>query len=312
MQGTAFLGPAAGQPREFVFGARDRVDEVFDLSRSVRDQRFLYIRNFMPHLSWMPPECFSDGSPFRREFKRLAAENKLTAGPLTYAAPRKALEELYDTDADPQQMHNLAASPTHQATLEKMRSALRAWMMETRDAGLLTEPQVWDRIGATGTPFELAHDDAKYPLARLLAAADLVGRSEAVPKQTKLLRDADDGVRYWAAVGLHAAGPNAESARPALREALKDASAVVRIEAAAALVELGETAEPLRVLEQELRSKRRDAALHAARALQLLGNRARPAWPVMRQVRAQARRDEKTVGDPAMFLRFSLESALAQ
>ena len=176
MQGVAFLGEAAGQPREFVFGARDRVDEVFELSRSVRDRRFLYIRNFMPHLSWMPPECFSDASTFRRELKRLAAEGKLNAAQLTYAAPRKPLEELYDTDADPHQIHNLAAAPAHRATLEKMRRALREWLLTTRDAGFLTEPQMWERMGATGTPLELARDDAKYPLARLLDAADLVGR----------------------------------------------------------------------------------------------------------------------------------------
>ncbi|MBI4326357.1 MAG: sulfatase, partial [Chloroflexi bacterium] len=119
MQGAAFLGPVAGAPREFVFGARDRVDEAFDLSRSVRDGRFLYIRNFMPHFSWMPPEGYSDASAFRRELKRLAAEGKLGAGPLTYAASRKSLEELYDTDVDPHQIHNLAASPAHHATLAK-------------------------------------------------------------------------------------------------------------------------------------------------------------------------------------------------
>ena len=86
----------------------------------------------------------------------------------------------------------------------------------------------------------------------------------------------------------------------------------MRVEAAATLVELGDSTEALRVLENELRSPRRDAALHAARALQLLGERARPVWPAMREVCEQARQDEKQVGDPAMFLRFSLESALAQ
>jgi len=258
----------------------------------------------------MPPENFSDGSTFRREFKRLAAEDKLSAVQLTYAAPDKPLEELYDTDADPHQIRNLAADRGHRATLERMQRTLRGWLLETRDAGFLTEPQVWERIGTKGTPFDLARDEAKYPLARLLDAADLVSRPVSVPQQTRLLRDPDDGVRYWAAVGLHAAGQAAEPARGALREALKDASAVVRIEAAATLTDLGETGEPLQVLEKELRASRLDVALHAARALELLGNSARPAWPAMREVCDWARREEKTVGDPAMFLRFSLESAL--
>jgi len=312
MQGRAFLGDAVGEPRAFVFGARDRVDEAFDLSRSVRDARFLYVRNFMPHLSWMQPENYSDGSTFRRELTRLAHEGRLNPAQLTYAAPHKLLEELYDTDADPHQIHNLAADPAHRATLERMRRTLREWLLKTRDAGFLTEPQVWERIGSAGTPLDLAREDARYPLARLLDVADLVGRPEAVSEQVKLLRDVDDGVRYWAAVGLHGSGRAAAPARPALRDALKDSSAVVRIEAAAALVELDDAAESLRVLQDELRSSRPDVALHAARALQLLGDRARPVWPAMREVCERARREEPTVGDGAMFLRFSLESALEQ
>ena len=85
-QGTAFLGADAGRAREYVYGARDRVDEAFDLSRSVRDGRWLYIRNFMPHLSWMQPEGYSDQSAFRRDLKRLFAEGKLEAGAAMYAA----------------------------------------------------------------------------------------------------------------------------------------------------------------------------------------------------------------------------------
>lgn len=312
MQGTPFLGRATGIPRRFVFGARDRVDEAFDLSRSVRDHRYLYIRNFLPHLSWMPPENYSDGSSFRRELRRLAAAGQLGPAPMTYAAPTKPLEELYDAESDPQQIHNLANSPAHQATLKRMRALLHETLFSTRDAGFLTEPQVWDRIGPTGTPLELTRADSRYPLKRLLAAADLVGRTQAVPQQRRLLRDADDGVRFWAAVGLHAAGAEATPARDALSQALKDPCAVVRIEAAAALVDLGDRTQALRCLETELRSPRRDVALHAARTLELLGSRAQPVRSALQEVLEQARRDEPAAGDPAMFLRFSLESALAE
>jgi arylsulfatase A-like enzyme len=312
MQGELFLGKAAGPPRQCVFGARDRVDEAFDLSRSVRDRRYLYIRNFMPHLSWMQPEAYSDASAFRRQMARLAAEGKLNPAQLRYAAPRKPLEELYDTETDPHQVHNLADSPAHRTVLNHMRQTLRAWLLRSRDVGFLTEPQVWDRIGTNRTPYELARDEAEYPLDRLLEAAELVGRPEAVPQQIALLNHVHDGIRYWAAVGLHAAGEAARPATAALRRALHDSCAVVRIEAAAALVELGEPEAALAVLQKELQSARYDVALHAARALQLLGARARPAWPVMRQVLERVRRDEPTVGDPAMFVRFSLETALAQ
>jgi len=307
MQGGAFLGAAAGEPRRFVYGTRDRVDEVFDLSRSVRDDRWLYIRNFMPHLSWMPPERFSDGSTFRQELKRLAAAGRLDADQLAYAAPRRALEELYDTLADPHQLRNLAASPLHRARLETMRGELRKWQIESRDAGLLAEPQVWDRIGAEGTPFDLARDARRYPLERLLEAADLVGRNEGWEQRVKLLADADDGLRYWAAVGCSAARSLPESARIVLRERLADSSAVVRIEAASALAHQGETEESLPVLGAALVKDEPEAALHAARALELLGPRAISLRAEMRQALERA---QGQGSDMMMFIRFSLEASL--
>lgn len=310
-QGSAFLGPDAGTPRDFVYGARDRVDEAFDLSRSVRDTRWLYIRNFMPHLSWMQPEGYSDASTFRQEFKRLAAAGKLSPAPMTYAAPHRALEELYDTEADPDQLHNLAAAPEHRAVLEKMRAELRRWQLATRDAGFIAEPQIWTRIGSDGTPWALAHDDKRYPLARLLDAADAVGRDDTAPLARKWLREADDGVRYWAAVGLRARTQLADADLGALRTALHDTSPVVRIEAAAALAAHGETSESLPVLTAALRDDSREVALHAARALELLGPVAKPAYPAMKARLATAREAEEKGDVISMFIRFSLEAALA-
>ncbi len=309
VEGRAFLGPAAGQPRRLVYGARDRVDEVFDLSRSVRDDRWLYIRNYMPHLSAMPPERFSDGSAFRQELKRLAAEGRLGPPQLTYAAPRRAAEELYDTASDTHQVHNLAALPEHQARLETMRAELRDWQLETRDAGFLTEPQVWERLGEKMTPFELARDAERYPIRRLLDAAGLGGRGDAWREQVELLADGDGGVRYWAAMGLGAAGKLPETARAALRQRLSDSSPVVRIEAAGALARMGETGEPLAVLAEALAADSPEVALHAARTLELLGERAREALPAMRRALDLARANEKS-GDMPMFIRFSLEAAM--
>jgi uncharacterized sulfatase len=308
-QGIAFLGPAAGRPREFVFGARDRVDEAFDLARSVRDGRWLYIRNFMPHLSWMQPERYSDAAPFRQEFKRLGAEGKLGVDQLGYAAPRRALEELYDTQADPHQLRNLATEPAHRGTLERLRGALRAWMIASRDAGLLTEPQMWERIQPAGTPFEFAQNPRRYPLARLLDAADLAGRPDAEGRQIRLLRERDDALRYWGALGLGAAEQLSARSRAALERVLDDASPVVRIEAAAALARGGVTGRPLHVLESELSISRPETMLHAARALELLGEKARAAQPAMEKALAFAR-EQEAKSEIFLFVRFSLEAAL--
>jgi uncharacterized sulfatase len=309
-QGSAFLGADGGTPREFVHGARDRVDEAFDVARSVRDGRWLYIRNFMPHLSWMQPEGYSDQSTFRRELKLLAAKNELKGGAKMYAAPRRPLEELYDTQADPAQLHNLADDAQHQATLKEMRIALRQWQLETRDAGFITEPDMWSRLNAAETPCGIAQVDTRYPLARLLDAAAGVGRDDQAAKQRDLLQDADAGVRYWAALGLRARSALDEQDRAVLRAALKDAAPVVRIEAATALASHDEAANALPVLQAALSDPSREIALHAARALELLGPAARPLHADMRAVLETMRVAEQSDDTMAMFVRFALEAAL--
>src|SRR5689334_20655654 len=52
MQGHAFLGRYEEPPQEFLFGFRGRMDERYDMMRSVRDQRYVYIRNYMPHRTY--------------------------------------------------------------------------------------------------------------------------------------------------------------------------------------------------------------------------------------------------------------------
>jgi arylsulfatase A-like enzyme len=310
MQGTPFLGPEAGdeKPREYVFGARDRVDEAFDCARCVRDENYLYIRTFMPHISYNQPSFYSDQGEIRQEITRLAAAGELTSDAQRhYAGPARPREELYDTARDPRQIQNLAASPEHQAVKERLRRRLEEWMARTHDLGFMPEAMMAARW-PDATPYERAQDPSAYPRKQLLAAAKLVGGGPAaVREQAGLLQDPDAAVRYWAAVGLNAAGEAAAPAAAALRAALADASPVVRIEAAATLCNVNEANTGLPLLEHELKNDDLRVALHAARALELLGEKARPVLPSMQAI---YRRVEKQPGDPAMFMRFALEPAI--
>jgi arylsulfatase A-like enzyme len=308
MMGRAFLGPAAAEPRVYVYGARDRVDEACDLSRSVRDGRWLYIRNYLPHLSWNQPEGYSDQAELRRELTRLAKAGSLNSTQLTYAGPRKPREELYDTTDDPWQVRNLADTPAHRPVLERLRREHQRWLSETRDLGFLPEAEAWRRSTNT-TPWQMARQSEAYPLERILAAADLVGRADVVASQQRLLTKPDAAVRYWAAVGLRAVGPQAQPARDALRQALEDVSPCVRVEAAGALANLGDADRALPVLQAELRSWDLEVALQSARSLQMLGEVARPALARMRAALADAAAKEAQ-SDFYMYLRFSLGAAL--
>jgi len=308
MQGRAFLGRTAARPRRRIYGARDRVDEAFDLARSVRDANWLYVRNYMPHVSYNQPSYYSDLGEIRAEITRLAKAGKLTSpAQRHYAGPTRPLEELYDTANDPHQVHNLAGEAKHKPRLETMREALRRRLLETRDLGFLPELDMAARSRG-GTPYEMARREGAYPLERILAAAELVGTGpDSMPVQIRLLNDTDPAVRYWAAVGLRALGAKARPARDALTAALADASPAVRIEAAWALAELGPAEKPLRLLMKELEGANKRAALRAARALEMLGAKARPALAAMKRALAAARKGK---GDSNMFIRFALDPAV--
>ncbi len=303
--GRAFLGPHAGATRSYIFGARDRVDEAYELSRAVRDGRWLYIRNFMPHLSWLAPEGYSDQAALRRELVRLAREGAMNEPRFAWAAPRKPLEELYDSEADPWQLRNLAGDPDHAATLSRLREMLRQHLLEMRDLGFMPEWRL-AMLAADGTPpAAAAADDATWPCARVLETAEGVGRPEAAAMLLERTRDVDPSVRWWACVGLRSIGLRSDECREALRRLLRDCPPV-RIEAAAALVDGWAMRDALEVLADAVRSEDEREAVHAARALQLLGPAAAPVADAMRAAlqRAQGR------GDWPMYLRFSLEPAL--
>jgi hypothetical protein len=337
MQGTPFLGAAAGAPRQYVYGARDRIDEAYDLARSVRDHEYLYIRTYMPHLSYNQPSAYSDTADIRQEIERLARRGRLSGPQLAYAGPTRPREELYAVGEDPRQLKNLVYSDSHQEALSRMRRELEGWIRRTRDVGFLPEADVWARLDGHATPWDLARDAEAYPQERITAAAVLVGREDALEDQTELLSDPDAAVRYWAAVGLAASGRSPAKSREALHTALADPSAVVRIAAAGALArharlevaaasDLGAdpAAEPasepdpegqadldaaLAVLKNELAGDDLDAALLACRTLELLGDRARPA---RRAMQSAADRFADAEGDQALFIRFSTGAFLTR
>ncbi|MBN1108959.1 MAG: sulfatase [Bacteroidales bacterium] len=142
MQGMPFLGKQAAPPRDAVFAARDRVDESYDMIRSVRTKDYLYIRNYYPNEPfpiWVP---YLSNMPIYKEMLRLDAEGKLTGPQKSWMAYSRAPEELYDVKADPYQIKNLIDDPKYKTILDDLRSRHKEWTMETKDMGHLNEPEM--------------------------------------------------------------------------------------------------------------------------------------------------------------------------
>ncbi len=308
MQGRAFLGGQAGEPRRYIFAARDRVDEVLECSRTVCDSRYQYIRNYLPHRPRMQRSHYSEVTPIRKELRRLAAAGKLAGGAAWLMQPAKPPEELYDITRDPHEIRNLAGSPEHREILERMRKALRDWMIRTRDTGLLPEPELVRRA-AGGSPYDMARQPGAFDVERILEAAELVGRGvKKLPELEALLEDKDSAVRYWAAAGLTALGAEARPAAGALRKALEDSSPCVRIAAAEALARIGREREALPVLSQCVLDQDSRVQLQAAIALVALGGKARPLKAVLQK----ALRIESKPQQHRRYVQWALEGLLEE
>lgn len=202
LQGKAFLGEFATEEPKYIYGFRDRMDERYDMSRAIRDERFMYIRNFYPQ---RPQGAYLDymfQTPTTRVWKQLFDDGKLDAAQNFFWQPKPS-EELYDIQADPHQVTNLADAGEHSTTLARFRDALKDWMLDTKDVGLMPEGLMLERAG-DGSPYELGQDAGRYPVELLYDVADTATRPSDgdLPKLLDRRVDGDEAVRYWVASGL--------------------------------------------------------------------------------------------------------------
>ena len=136
IQGRSFLGPRLGSERKYVYAARDRMDERYDTIRAVRDKRYKYIRNYEPHKPGFQFIDYAERSVIHQEIRRLEATGSLPAEVSAMLASSKHPEEFYDLEADPHEINNLADSPDHRSTLQRLRTAHEKWLFETRESGI--------------------------------------------------------------------------------------------------------------------------------------------------------------------------------
>ncbi len=139
LEGQPFLG-AEVRGRDFVMAARDRCDETVDRIRAVRTKRFKYIRNFFLDRPYNQQNIYKDTSyPPLQVMRQLHEEGKLTVAQGLFMSSRRPEEELYDLEADPNEVNNLAGSPGVQPTLERLREMLHRWIEESGDQGAIPE-----------------------------------------------------------------------------------------------------------------------------------------------------------------------------
>lgn len=148
LQGQDFGTPAI-EPREYVYASRDRIDEVPDRQRAVRDLRFKYIR------SWYPQQPESTGVKFRdnvamvQEMREIYARGELDAvQSLWFEAPGE--ERLFDLQADPYEVNNIAGDPAYTNDLARLRGVMDRWLHRVGDWSDQPESEMAERFQPGG------------------------------------------------------------------------------------------------------------------------------------------------------------------
>lgn len=274
MQGEAFLGAQQKTEHQYVYGFRGRMDERIDFSRAVRDKKFRYIRNYLPHriygqyleYLWRAPSLQS----WQDEFKA----GKLNAIQSKFWQ-KKPAEELFDVLADPHNVKNLADDPKYASDLIRLRKANKDWLVKSQDVGFIPEAILSDV--AANIPLRDYAVSGKCNLKRIQETADWASsrKTSYTGELIKRLSDTDPTVRYWAATGLLIL--KAKSGKAGLTSAVKDTEPAVRIAAAEALYQIGEKELAISTLTEALQVKNIAARVQALNALSNIGADAAPA-----------------------------------
>lgn len=212
-------GHQCAPARQYLFGHRDRMDEQEDTIRTVRDQRFRYLRNYHPDRPYLQHHEYADQMSTWREMRRLRFEeaNQLAIGeqpnqlsPIQrhFLASTKPPEELYDLQADPYETVNLADDMRYAADMQRLRVALEQWQQRYGDLGMLPEEQLLQRWRPDGVQQVTAAPQLKYVDGILVASCATEGASIAwtadppqpgkAPNMFSLIAgDPDTGGRSW-------------------------------------------------------------------------------------------------------------------
>lgn len=256
IQGNIFLGPDTEPKPRTVHFYRDRMAERYDFSRAVTDGRMYYIRNFMPHR----PRGRDSRYGFTvqanwRAWEEQYAARKCNDIQSQFFQPKPPVE-LFDTEADPWHVNNLAALPEYRERLQELENDLDQWMLETRDLGLVPEPMFFELVGPDKefkTLYEYGQSDS-YPIERILPIAKQASEGKPTSEQeyVRFLQDEHPVIRYWGAYGLFLLRSDTAPIQSALQDmATKDAMAANRIMAAQALGVSGQTDQAFELLLKE-------------------------------------------------------------
>jgi arylsulfatase A-like enzyme len=241
MDGKAFLGAGVSQAqveaRDEALGYADRMDEKYDFVRSLRKGRYHYMRCFQP---WLPDGLQNNYryiSLAFTEWRALHERGQLSGDCRAFFEPR-AVELLFDCEADPHNVRNLAGDPAHAEVLQDLRLRLGVKLRALPDLSFYPESHLAAHAMDNPVAFGQKH---QAEIARLAEIADwaLEPFEEIKTQLASTLASADPWQVYWAVMTCTAFGEQAVALVPAVEPLLKSEVPQVRLRALEFLGSIG-------------------------------------------------------------------------
>lgn len=281
MQGHAFMGEFEDEAPQYLYGFRDRMDERPDLSRSIRDKKFIYVRNYMPHVPAGQYVEYQHVTPTTAIWKKMFVEGKLNEAQQHFWNPHPA-EELYDLEKDPEETVNLAGTAEHAETLERFRKEHRASYDRFGDLGLVPESIAFEFSKGKKSRRLMAKDETNFPLGKIFEVANFAANksNEGSDQLKSASKHSSPTIRYWAALGMLVDGKSGyENSASELNALAEDSDPAVSIVASEALSKFGTQKERDKGLGNLLRYSNLEnsnaiAAVHALNAIDRLDDKA--------------------------------------
>ncbi len=222
MIGKSLLSVAPADDDQIVFSGRDRMDENYDMIRSARTSRYLYVRNYFPNRPWLQNQAFAWQAKGYQSWETEFLAQRTDEMQSRYFGTKPA-EEFYDNHADPHQVNNLIGESEFSATIQRFRDAIDSRIMEIFDNGFIPENSPIEGLPNSRNP-------RLYPLAEVLHLANLTIHGDAtnLPTFVAALKKDNEVLRFWGAQGLLMLGQNAMPALVDIVEALTDSNGHVK------------------------------------------------------------------------------------
>ena len=129
MQGKSMFS----ENRDYIFAARDRMDEFTTRRRTVSDGKYLYVKHLFPNEVRYQNIQYRMQLTSMRNLYKLHNEGKLNKTQELWFTPLDGDEELYDLENDPYEINNLAKDKDSEKILKRFREVYSNWRNEISD-----------------------------------------------------------------------------------------------------------------------------------------------------------------------------------